>query len=202
MPNKRSVLVELDCISFFSSLYSVNEVISFSSPLCRSVPEGVALAQPEAAAFIQAQAHAVGAVVAPERLAGAAAVPHDVPDVNMVAGAGNVNAGGADIEGAGMVAAAVVTEREGVDRRNGGDLQENWGRGGGGHAATGMLGEAEATLDVNAAASGIDAMDLVTSDMERDYLQQQQHHHLHQNHNQRRNNNQFGRNERVSAPFE
>ena len=179
-------------------------MISYSSPLCRSVPEGVALAQPEAAAFIQAQAHAVGAVVAPERLAGAAAVPHDVPDVNMVAGAGNVNAGGADLEGAGMVAAAaVVTEREGVDRRNGGDLQENWGRGGGGgggHAATGMLGEAESTLDVNAAASGIDAMDLVTSDMERDYLQQ--HHHLHQNHNQRRNNNQFGRNERVGAPFE
>ena len=189
---------------FFFSLYSVNEVISYSSPLCRSVPEGVALAQPEAAAFIQAQAHAVGAVVAPERLAGAAAVPHDVPDVNMVAGAGNVNAGGADLEGAGMVAAAaVVTEREGVDRRNGGDLQENWGRGGGGggHAATGMLGEAESTLDVNAAASGIDAMDLVTSDMERDYLQQH-HHHLHQNHNQRRSNNQFGRNERVGAPFE
>jgi len=127
------------------------------------VPEGVALAQPEAAAFIQAQAHAVGAVVGAERIAGAG-VPH-IPENLAAVPLGGEAVGdnrGAEMEEAAVGMGRIVGGARGAgvaDSGNGHNVQ-GWG------AAEGV-GEA----GMGAAAAALDAIHLDAGEMERDYTQ-------------------------------
>ena len=123
-----------------------------------AVPEGVALAQPEAAAFIQAQAHAVGAVVGAERMAGAGGVQH-MPDDNLAALPLGENRGGG---GGGLEAEGGAAAAEG-------------GVGGDGAGRVGEVGWDAAGAgerEMGAAAAAMEAIHLdANRETERDYQQ-------------------------------
>ena len=127
------------------------------------MPEGVALAQPEAAAFIQAQAHAVGAVVEGER-----------PDDGRVV----------EMDQAAAAAAAVIGAAGGNEV--GGAESGGWAGGGGGAAGVGGgaagvgggRGGVAAGGRVGDVAAAINALDLDGPATDRDY---HQHHRLHHN---------------------